>query len=30
MAAVRRRFAAHYAEVRKFAADGGVLAFDGR
>lgn len=30
MAAARQAFTAHYAEVRQFAADGGVLAFNGR
>jgi hypothetical protein len=30
MAVARRRFTAHYAEVRAFAASGGVLPFNGR
>jgi hypothetical protein len=30
MAAARQRFAGHYAEVRQFAAGGGVLPFNGR
>jgi hypothetical protein len=30
MAAARQKFAAHYAEVRQFAAGGGVLPFNGR
>jgi len=30
MAAARQKFAQHYAEVRAFAADGGLLPFDGR
>jgi hypothetical protein len=30
MAIARRRFTGHFAEVRQFAADGGVLPFDGR
>jgi hypothetical protein len=30
MAVARRRFTAHYAEVRQFAAAGGVLPFNGR
>jgi hypothetical protein len=30
MAAARQRFTAHYAEVRQFAASGGVLPFNGR
>jgi hypothetical protein len=30
MATARQQFASHYAEVRRFAADGGVLPFNGR
>lgn len=30
MADARRQFTAHYAEVRQFAASGGVLPYDGR
>lgn len=30
MAAARQRFADHYAEVRQFAANGGVLPYNGR
>ncbi len=30
MAYARQKFAAHYAEVREFAASGGLLPFDGR
>ena len=30
MAAARQRFAGHYAEVRQFAAGGGVLPYNGR
>jgi hypothetical protein len=30
MAAARQKFAQHYAEVREFAANGGLLPFDGR
>ena len=30
MAAARAKFAAHYAEVRQFAANGGLLPFNGR
>jgi hypothetical protein len=30
MAAARQRFADHYSEVRQFAANGGVLPFNGR
>jgi hypothetical protein len=30
MAAARQAFTAHYTEVRQFAADGGVLPFNGR
>jgi hypothetical protein len=30
MAVARQRFTAHYAEVRQFAASGGVLPFNGR
>jgi hypothetical protein len=30
MAAARAKFAAHYAEVREFAANGGLLPFNGR
>jgi hypothetical protein len=30
MAAARQRFAAHYREVREFAAAGGVLPYEGR
>ena len=30
MAAARAKFASHYSEVREFAANGGLLPFDGR
>jgi hypothetical protein len=30
MATARQKFAAHYAEVREFAAAGGLLPHDGR
>jgi uncharacterized protein YdhG (YjbR/CyaY superfamily) len=30
MAYARQKFAAHYAEIREFAASGGLLPYDGR